>query len=163
MLPQAYIVHQVRGRLRLRIREKRQDPDYFQAVCVRLEALPGVIGVSCNNTTGSLLLLHPELPYAELAPQLQGLDLFELVDGPEPKTPALAPVFEGFSRINDAVAEGSTGKIDLRSLAFIGLMGLSAQQIYRGNIVGPAVPMLLGALTLAQQITQSTTDLDADE
>ncbi|MEN8180331.1 MAG: HMA2 domain-containing protein [Pseudomonadota bacterium] len=160
MLPRAYIVHQVRGRLRLRIREKCQDPDYFQAVCVQLESLDGVTDVSFNDATGSLLLLHPELPYAELAPLLQRLALFELVDGPEPKSLALNPVFEGFSWMNHALSEGSAGNVDLRSLAFIGLIGVAAQQLYRGNIAGPAIPMLLGALSLAQQINQSTPESD---
>ena len=160
MLPRAYIVHQARGRLRLRIREKRQDPEYFLAVCAKLESLSGVADISFNENTGSLLILHPELPYTELAPQLHELALFELVDGPEPKSPVLTPVFEGFTWMDHALAEGSTGKIDLRSVAFIALLGLAAQQIYRGNILGPAVPMLLSALDLAKQIAQSSTTPD---
>ncbi len=165
MLPRAYIVHQLRGRLRLRIREKRQDPDFFQEICVRLESLPGVVDVRCNANTGSLLLLHPEQSYVELEPQLQGLGLFELVSGSEPTSSMLEPMFEGFSWADQALNETSTGKVDLRSLAFIGLMGLAVQQIYRGNIVGPAIPMLISALDLAQQSTQSATTAspDADE
>lgn len=162
MLPRAYIIHQARGRLRLRIREKRQDLDYFQAVCAQLESLAGVTETRFNGTTGSLLLLHPELLYVELEPQLKELALFELVDGPEPKSPALNPVFAGFSWIDQAISEGSAGNVDLRSLAFIGLIGVAAQQLYRGNIAGPAIPMLLSALSLAQQINQSTTDADAN-
>ncbi len=160
MLPRAYIIHQLRGRLRLRITEKRQDPDYIQEVCGKLESLPGVAEVSFNETTGSLLLLHPELGFAELEPQLLELALFELVNGPEPKSPLLNPVWQGFSWFDQAISSGSAGNIDLRSLAFLGLLGLSAQQIYRGNIVGPAIPMLLGALNMAQQINQPTVDTD---
>ncbi len=162
MLPRAYIVHQVRGRLRLRIREKRQDPDYFQEICPQLESLAGISEVSFNDNTGSLLLRHPELPFTELGPRLSELGLFELVEGPEPKSTALNPVFSGFSWIDKTISDGSTGKVDLRSLAFLGLIGLSAQQIYRGNILGPAIPMLLSALDLAQQIIQSKTEIDEE-
>ena len=85
MLPRAYIVHQVRGRLRLRIREKRQDVEYFQRVCARLETLDGVTEVNFNSNTSSLLILHPELPFEELEPALVSLDLFQLMSAPEPK------------------------------------------------------------------------------
>lgn len=162
MLPRAYIVHQVRGRLRLRIREKRQEPEYFQEICPQLELLAGITEVSFNDITGSLLLRHPGLPFAELSPRLSKLALFEIVEGPEPKNTALNPVFSGFSWIDQVVSEGSTGKVDLRSLAFLGLIGLSAQQIYRGNIIGPAIPMLLSALDLAQQIYQPKTETDEE-
>ena len=45
MIPRAQIVHQVHGRLRLRIQERRKDADYFEAVREHLEDLPdGFIG-----------------------------------------------------------------------------------------------------------------------
>lgn len=155
MLPKAYIVHRVRGRLRLRIREKRQDSDYFQSVRARLASLEGVTEVSCSDNTGSVVVVHPELSFAELRLPIQSLELFELVEGAEPQSQALSPLFEGFAWMDRSLGDASMGKFDLRSLAVIALLGLSARQIMRGNIIGPAVPMLLNALSLSQQIYKS--------
>ncbi|MEN8165987.1 MAG: HMA2 domain-containing protein [Pseudomonadota bacterium] len=160
MLPRAHIVHQLRGRLRLRIREKRQEPEYFEELLNRLQSVTGVSEVRVNQTTGSLLLLHPELPYAELEAQLNELELFEIVATPEAKGSALNPVFAGFSWLDQAISEESIGHFDLRSLVFIGLVGLAAHQMYRGNITVPAIPLLLSALSLADQIKRPSSETD---
>lgn len=157
-LPRAHIVHQLRGRLRLRIREKRLDSDYFQEVSARIESLDGVTEVSCNATTGSLLLLHPELPFVDLEPRLNDLSLFEMVTEPEITATPLEKVSNGFSWLNQAISETSSGDLDLRSLAFLGLIALSIQQIMRGNIMGPAIPMLFNAMSLVQQTDSSDAD-----
>jgi hypothetical protein len=157
-LPQARIVHQLRGRLRLRIKDRRQDPDYFTDLSSRMEALQGVEAVSANPTTGSVLLLHPDCPYERLQPQLTALELFELVEVPPPARSALSPVFEGVARINEGLAAGTSGNYDLRTLAVLGLLGVAVHQLYRGNIVGPAIPMLISALDLARQIASSPVD-----
>ncbi len=160
MLPQAHIIHQLRGRVRLRIKEKCQDPDYFAVLCQRIESLAGVTDVSANPTTGSLLLLHPESPFAEIETQLKALGLFEIVDAPVPQQSALMPVFSGIARIDEGLAEETSGSYDLRTLAVIGLVGFAVYQLYRGNIVGPAIPMLISALDLARQIPTTTADTE---
>lgn len=160
MLPKAHIIHQLRGRLRLRIKDKRQEPDYFAELCRRIEALDGVTEVSANPNTGSLLLLHPEQSFTDLEPQLQALELFEIVDAPASEQSVLMPVFSGIARIDEGLAAGTSGNFDLRTLAVIGLLGVAVQQIYRGNIVGPAIPMLMSALELARQIAGPATDIE---
>ena len=158
MLPQAHIVHQLRGRLRLKIKEKRQDPEYFTTLCSRIESLDGVEEVSVNLTTGSVLLLHPQQPFAELEPQLIALEMFELVAAPPPRQSALMPVFDGIAQLDEGLADGTSGNYDLRTLAVLGLIAAAVYQLYRGNIAGPAIPMLISALDLARQIAVSRTD-----
>jgi len=157
-LPQAHIVHQLRGRVRLRIKDRREDPDYFMDLCRRLEALEGVEAVNANPTTGSVLLLHPGCAYERLQPQLVALELFEFVEVPPPARSALSPVFEGVARIDEGLAAGTSGNYDLRTLAVLGLLGVAVHQLYRGNIVGPAIPMLITALDLARQIAPPPVD-----
>jgi hypothetical protein len=152
MLPQAHIVHQLRGRVRLRIKEKRQDPAYFDTLCSHIEALEGVSEVSANPNTGSLLILHPDLPFAQIEDQLTALRQFELISAPEPQQTALMPVFKGVGWLDEGLAEGTSGSFDLPTLGVIGLLGVAAYQLYRGNIIGPAIPMLMAALDLARQI-----------
>ena len=163
MSTQAHIMHQLRGRLRLKILEKRQDPGYFASLQTRLENLPGVSEVKVNPFTGSVVLLHPEHPYNELRTQLDRLGLFEIIAPPQVEASALKSLYAGAARLDQALSAGSAGSIDLRTLAVSGLIGLAAYQIYRGNALGPAVPMLVSAFGLAQQITGTTPDTPGGE
>jgi hypothetical protein len=56
----------------------------------------------------------------------------------------------GISRIDQTLTAGSSGKIDLRTLAFIGLMVFTICQIMHGQVLGPALSMLWKALILAE-------------
>lgn len=148
MLPCAHVVHQLRGRVRIRILEKRGDPEFFQEARRRLDTLPGVADVWVNANTGSILLLHPEQSYEELEPHIRRLELFEIVGGSEPERPALATLESGIARINGAISSGTHGSADLRTLIFVGLMALTIRQVIRGQIMAPALPLLGLALNL---------------
>lgn len=158
MLPSAHIVHQLHGRLRLRVREKCQDQEFFEEVRECLEGLSAVTEVKINCNTGSVLLLHPEASYPEVEAELRELRLFDLSDAPEPQTPALSPVLSGLSSINRALSSGSAGGVDLRTVAFVGVMALVLRQILRGQIIGPALPMVVMALNLLKGVGDSGAD-----
>jgi len=158
MSPQAHIIHQLRGRLRLKILEKGQETDYFATLQSQLEDLPGVSEVRVNLITASVIILHPEQSFIELRMQLDKLGLFEIIDTPQVEASALKPLFAGAGWVDQALSAGSSGSIDLRTLAVTGLIGLAAYQIYRGHTLGPAVPMLVSAFSLARQIPRSTPD-----
>ena len=50
--------------------------------------------------------------------------------------------------IDAAIADSSGGRVDLRALAYIGLMAFTLRQIVRGQFLGPALPMMWEALRL---------------
>ncbi len=58
--PRATVVHQMAGRTRLRIPDKRRDQPYFDQVADRLRELPGVTQVEANATTASVLIEHEQ-------------------------------------------------------------------------------------------------------
>jgi hypothetical protein len=148
MPPIASIAHQVRGRMRLRVREKRQDSDYFEAARTRLESLPGVEQVTVNNSTASIVLYH-ELPDNDaLLEQLGNTGLFAFSTAAEPEAAAFESLRSGLSGIESALRHGTAGGVDLRTLAFLGMMGLTLHQIVRGQVLGPALPMLWNAFSL---------------
>jgi hypothetical protein len=64
-------------------------------------------------------------------------------------------VFEGVARLDKGLSAGTAGHFDLRTLVLTGLLSAAALQLYRGNIIGPAVPMLISAMNLAHQISTS--------
>ena len=74
----AYIVHRIPGRVRLRIRGKRQDQAYFEALCRQLQPLDCVEDVRANCNTGSIILRYAETPYAEVEAELRQLQLFDI-------------------------------------------------------------------------------------
>ncbi len=58
MLPNASIAHRIPGRMRLRIPSAKADTEFFEQARAQLSLLPGVLEVSCNPLTGSILVLH---------------------------------------------------------------------------------------------------------
>jgi hypothetical protein len=153
--PLARIVHQTRSRVRLRIAEKRKDPGYFEDLRDQLATVPGITELKINSTTGCVVLLHPELPWSELEPGLRMAELFEITDTPEPARPALEPLTSGLSRMDQAVTSGTDGSVDLRTLAYVGLMGFTISQALRGELLGPAIPLLFNAMSLLDRITKT--------
>lgn len=151
MLPKAYIVHQLRHRLRLRIPKMRSESEFFEQVGQQIAGLEDVAAVEVNDVTGSIMISHPDRTYEHLHPRLQAIDLFELVATPQPVTPAREILISGISRIDRLIYQGSSGGIDLGTLAFTALLGSSLHQFIRGNYTGPAIPLLLSGINLLRQ------------
>ena len=163
MKPRAYVIHQLRCRVRLRIKARRNDYAYFEAVRRELDLLPGVDEVRINPATGTILLVHPEQPFAQLLSRLQRLELFEFKEGPEPHDSVLAPVSNAMAMVDKALFDGSEGRVDLRALAYIGLMGVTLLQLRRGNLLGPAIQFLWQAFSLLDRVDAWRDMLGKDE
>ena len=153
MLPKALIVHHTRDRARLRIKEKRDAPEFFGKIRDQLALIPAITDVEINSTTGSVLLLHPNKPWSEVGAQLRALELFEIVDHIE-QEPALTYLMTGITQFEKRITETSFGSVDLRTLAFIILCGFALRQIMRGEILGPGLPLLWTALDLARHVNK---------
>ena len=145
----AYIVHQTPGRVRLRIRERRQDQAYFDELRAQLQSLDCIEDVRVNCNTGSIILRHPDSSYAEVETALLQLKQFDIAEGPEPETPALKPLISGITRIDQIIKEESSGIANLRTLVIVAAVVLAIRQFRRGNLLGPALPLLWNALELA--------------
>ncbi len=158
MLPRAYIIHQLRTRIRLRIPEMRQDQEFFDEVLASVASISGVSDVRTNPVTASVLVSHPELGFDKLQPAMGALELFEMVPGMPPAAPSMSHTINSISRLDQAISAGSSGSVDLRTLAFTGIVGLSIHQMLRGNFTGPAIPMLLSAVDLAQRYRNHNDD-----
>lgn len=150
MLPKAYIVHQIRSRLRLRIPEKCQDADYFTSLENELSSLTFFSEVEVSPVSGSVLLLHPFHASDVVKKELERLRFFELIDEKPPSESPMQAVTARMSRTDSLISEISSGGLDLRTLAFVIAMLLTLQQAARGNFAGPAIPMFLTALSLIQ-------------
>lgn len=148
MLPKAYIVHRIRSRTRLRIPGKCKDPDYFQSLRESLSRIPGLDDVVASYVSGSVLLQHSCTSFDSLLPELVALDQFELTDEKIPPLPPMEAVMGKITRTDALIGEVSSGNLDLRTLIFAGALLMTLQQVARGNLVGPALPTLMAALSM---------------
>jgi len=135
----ARIVHRTRERARLRVPGRRRDLDYFLALYEDLRARPGIDEVSINPVTGSVVLTFPADQGARLESILSGSPLLALTPGPPSDT---------------AAAEGHphtfhTSLNDMRILIFLIMLGLSIQQLLKGQVLVPILTMVLYVVDLA--------------
>ena len=160
MLPKAYIVHQTRSRVRLRIPEMRQQVEFFGQAYHQIAAIDGVSDVSVNQLTGSIMLLHPEQAFMELKPELQALELFELVMSPPPVTPAREVLYSGVTELDRMINKGSLGGMDLGMLSFSAVLGTAIHQIAKGNYTGPGIPLLISSIGLLRKAAEQDKEPD---
>jgi hypothetical protein len=163
MPEQAFIVHQLKTRLRLKIPRKCHDEAFFALVAERLEALPEVMEVASNPLTGSVVINHSAKEQARLIEDIEALGMLGVSSNPA-STQTPLPGQSSMGGFIERAARGmESGNGDFRTIAVLGLLGLAIYQFYRGNILGPALPLLLSALQLAQTPDSfSGSDQEAD-
>ncbi|MEN8176399.1 MAG: HMA2 domain-containing protein [Pseudomonadota bacterium] len=144
----AQVVHQLPGRIRLRIAEKRKDTGFFEEARTKLLQYPDVDSVSTNDLTATLTVRHNI--DAESLERLLGeeLDLALVPATPAENRYSLAPVGAAVRAMDDEMRRATGGSADLRALLFLLLVGMAIRQIARGRIMIPAVSLLWYAFEL---------------
>lgn len=139
MLPNAFITHVTRERVRIKIPSKKGDSAYFASLKEKLAALselPGIQRIEANPLTGSILVLHTlDLEAMDLGLVAQYSEfnqLFRLQQPPAKQTPAP----------EDKASGRAAGEIDVELLGILGLLGLAIVQLKRGHIMIPAISAL---------------------
>jgi len=82
----------------------------------------------------------------------------------------MGPVLSNIHRFNKEIYQGSIGRFDLRTIAYLVLTVLTIRQILQSRIHGPALPMLMHAWSFAEKIDrfdyteeiEDSVDLEAD-
>jgi hypothetical protein len=151
MLAQAVIVHDIPGRTRLRIAERRQDGAYFRRVEEDLRKCQGVTAVMTNVVTGSVLVLHDAQNADRVIAHGRMRELFELVARPAAvATPHLGEVLvTGAGRLDAWVRRETNSGTTLKSVALGGLLFAGLWQSLRGRWLPEAVTLFWYALTMA--------------
>jgi hypothetical protein len=125
-MPIAYIEHQVPGRLRLRIPERRGDVAFFQRVVEALSKLTDIKELDGSPLTGSVRIRHSGTAEA-IAAAAAKEGLFEIGKrdgGAQPKKPPKEPASPGDAGMLDSIATG--------------LSGLALFQVTQGQVTGSA-------------------------
>ncbi len=122
--PQAEVVHQLPGRIRLRLHARRGEAAFFTDLAARLGRLAGVRAVKANPRTASLLIEYAGALDALLRAAREHAVL---------EAVAAAPVVPRSRRY-----AGRLAAMPPLSVAAAGLVGLGGLQVARGKILGTA-------------------------
>ena len=134
-LPIGECVHCSAGRLRVRVREKRGDADFFEKVKKTLASSFPKAQITVNPDTGSVLSLGVD-DRGGLAEAARNKNLFDLA-GPDRHVPVSQAVQDTFKQANLTVRSSTRGELDLPTLVFLILVGTGIVQIMRGNVGAP--------------------------
>lgn len=147
MKPVAHLIHQVPGRVRLKIPEKRSDQSFFEALAERLKECTGVTEVNVNGRTGSLLIRH-SVALAEIIAFAEENDLFTLGSRLKWRDNLAHQTRAHLRALDKRITRLSEGSLDLRSLLILTLLGLTLTQVLRGQVLPPASTLLWYAARL---------------
>jgi len=138
MVPIAFIEHQLPGRVRLSVPERRGDEAYFQKIVRDLSTLAAVRSLKADARRGSLVIHHDEdlllLPSAPLG--LATAQHFELCDTRAPR-PEREPLWRPEEPMNPLAS----------LLTLLGLL-----QLGRGSALGPSSESFWNALRASQRL-----------
>lgn len=142
MPPKAVIVHHAKGRVRLRVPQKRYDEEFFQEVSRRLVGCDIVKGVHINPTAASVLVLYdgdvPTLLHQALAVGVSDLVDIQFPSAPQPLTQQLAKRLQNVDR---AIAQRTYGGVNGGAVVVSLLIAAAGVELVRGRVFG-AIPML---------------------
>jgi hypothetical protein len=153
MPPPATVVHELPGRIRIRVPSRRGDAPYFEAAAEALARCPLVEAVRFNPLAGSLLLLHRS-DRESIREYAEARGLFSVRDEPElgsPATTTTAALHSMLGRFDDALLGATRNTGDLRTVTFLALVGAAALQFARGNVLPAGVTLLHYAMDALPQ------------
>jgi hypothetical protein len=144
MAHKGYVAHHIPGhRIRIRVPRKKRDHVFFQTVASQLNGIEGV-KASATPETGSILV-HYQGDFAQLLINAAAAGLSELLDlefGGELLEPLVDRLLNQAGTIEQKMLSSTGGQMDARTFAMIGLMLAAGVQVFRGQIFGPAIPLL---------------------
>lgn len=164
----AYIKHQLPGRVRLKIPQKRGDFRYFDRIAELFADYPGITQLQLNPSAASILICHgTETQFLNIAEFAQTNGLFTIVEQPDEETftipyiPIPKLTSTGLNRLDESLMDFSQGRLDGRSLLFLSLIGLAVRQMAKGHIMGPASTLLWYAFSVLKEENNKLFDPDS--
>jgi len=154
-LPEAYITHATKERLRIKIPLRKGDRAFFSALkdhLSKFSEFPGIQKIELNPMTGSILVIHTLDFNPAYLTLLRGYveqkGLFKIGPSNSSHASVSVNIAQTFKNADKEINDFTGGELDIRSLALIGLIGLGLFQISRGQFMIPAVSAFWYAATL---------------
>jgi len=113
--PSAYIKHQLPGRVRLKIPQKRGDFRYFDRIAELFTGCPGITQLQLNPSAASILICHEiEIDFLAIAEFAHTNCMFTITEQPEeaitiPYLPIPKLTSTGLNRLDESLMDFSQG------------------------------------------------------
>ena len=137
MTVEAYILHRLPGRVRLKIPDRMGDPAYFAELEKQLPAYTKFKKIQANPETGSLLLTDGKIDLDDLSDYAKENDLFVVSEAPAPAKPLSDNFMAPITGANAALKTRTAGRLDLAEIAFLAMMGFGIFRLIRGKLSAP--------------------------
>jgi hypothetical protein len=153
----ARVIHRTRERLRLRVPSRRRDLGFFLGLYEDLHRRPEIDAVQINPTTGSVLVEFDRAAAGGVPTALAAGGFLALETAPAPGSAATRAAGPGRGAGTPASALPEAGNPhhfhrrinDMRILVFVIMLGLSMQQLLKGQWLLPLVTLVLYLADLA--------------
>ena len=165
--PSAYIRHQIPGRVRLKIPEKKGDLGYFAELAEGFAVCHTITQLELNPVSASVLICHDlSEDFLTIAGFAQENGLFCIIDQPEakfslPKKPVTKFASAGITRIDQSLSDFTRGLLDGRSLLFLALIGLALRQMSKEHVLGASTSLLWYAFRVLNEANKDVSEPDA--
>ncbi len=137
MTVEAYILHHMPGRVRLKMPDRVGDPAYFADLEKQLGAFQNFEKLRANPETGSLLMQDGRIDLEALSDYAEEKNLFTISHVPAPAKPVSDNFMAPITRANLALKARSGGRFDLTEVAFLLMMGFGIYRLIRGKLSAP--------------------------
>jgi hypothetical protein len=139
-LPVAYLVHDIKGRARIRISSWKNQGKYLEEVVDILGASDWIKDVIPNVKTGSILILHNgNLEKLDEYAREKGLFRLEKkAFGTKKEVPIKKQIKSSIKGLDLLVKKSTHEQLDLSAALIITLISLSGYQILRGKFIAPS-------------------------
>ena len=166
--PSAFIKHQLPGRVRLKIPQKKGDFRYFDRIAESFAECQGITQLQLNPPAASILICHrTDTLFQNIAEFAETKGLFSLTEMPKdyeaiaiPNLPIATLTSLGLNRLDDSLLDFTQGRLNGRSLLFLSLIGLGIHQATKGHIMAPAASFLWYAIELLKQENETRFEIE---
>jgi len=151
-----YIAHTTHGRTRIRWASDEEQRHRVMEIASKLEQIDGILNVEARLVTGSIIIEHPETPWAEITPLIEQHTSIQFCTTPQPPMRnGLQSLNTGLDKIDAVLRKESQNGMDLKDLSFILLVMLAVIQALRGQVMVSASSFLWFALNVAMSSPSS--------
>ena len=155
-----YPVHKLKHRTRFRTEALDSNPELAATLGLILENTPGARDFAINPQTGSVLVNHPDVTIDELIEQINKSSDISIIPRRPPREPMIDRALEGVKQADKVIRDSSSGNIDLRTIGLALLMIIIVRQIYRGELMGAAIPLLISSLNIIGKTSRDSHNPD---
>ena len=145
MLPRAFISHQSKGRMRIKVPSKKSDSRFLTKLKDFISGTDGVRSVELNPLTGSVLIIH-DLEGTGIIDFLKNSNLlsFQWLNKKGNEMPGIQRrITDIYKSVNKQMMTSTGGELDISGFVFLALLGVAIYQMQQGHLGLESLPLFI--------------------